>query len=115
MDSNRPFTHGVWFRGRPIGLFLEALRIGQPSLYLRPSGLWFGTALILLGVIVNVVCTWSHIRLVRGLARGESGFAGPSAITFAVILAAIGLAMGSTSFRLASPARRIGPNLLEIL
>jgi hypothetical protein len=59
---------------------------------LGPS-FWFGTALILLGVIVNVVCTWSHISLGAGLERGESGFAGPSAITFAVILAAIGMSM----------------------
>jgi uncharacterized protein (DUF302 family) len=48
-----------------------------------------------LGVIVNVVSAWSHIRLVQSLKRGESTFARPSAlaITVAVVLAALGLAM----------------------
>src|ERR1700761_4872625 len=60
-------------------LFLQALQIQQPNLQSPPYGLsfWFGTALIVLGVIVNVASAWSHIRLVRELKSGESGFARP--------------------------------------
>jgi putative membrane protein len=88
---------GFGFVVARFGLFLQALQIGQPNLPLEAPGLspWFGTALILLGVIVNVWSTWSHIRLVRELKRGESEFARPSslAISLAVALAALGLAM----------------------
>jgi hypothetical protein len=73
------------------------LQIGQPNLHLRPNGhsFWFGTALIVVGVIVNVLSAWSHIRLVRDLKRGESKFARPSslAITVAVMPAGLGRAM----------------------
>ena len=88
---------GFGFVVARFGLFLQALQIGQPNLQLRSHGpsLWFGTALIVLGVGVNVVCAWSHVRLVREMKRGELNFARPSslAITVAAILAALGLAM----------------------
>lgn len=88
---------GFGFVVARFGLFLQALQIGQPALHLRPYGqsFWFGTALIVLGVIVQVVSAWSHAHLVRELKRGESTFARPSslAIAVAVMLAGIGLAM----------------------
>jgi len=86
---------GFGFVVARFGLFLQALAAGNPQL--RPYGpsFWFGTALIVLGVIVNLVCAWSHIRLVRELQRGGTAFARPSslAIAVAVMLAALGLAM----------------------
>jgi uncharacterized protein (DUF302 family)/uncharacterized membrane protein YidH (DUF202 family) len=88
---------GFGFVVARFGLFLQALQIGQPNLQARPYGLsfWFGTALILLGVIVNLVCAWSHVRLVQRLNRGASAFNRPSslAIAVAVTLAVLGLAM----------------------
>lgn len=88
---------GFGFVVARFGLFLQTLQIGQPNFQLRPYGpsFWFGTGLILLGVMVNVVCTWSHIRLVRELQRGGPGFARPSslAIAVAMVLALLGLAM----------------------
>jgi len=88
---------GFGFVVARFGLFLQALRIGQPNLPVRPLGLspWFGTALILLGIIVNVWSAWSHIRLVRELKRGEFEFGRPSSLGIAVaaLLAALGLAM----------------------
>jgi uncharacterized protein (DUF302 family) len=88
---------GFGFVVARFGLFLEALRIGQPNLGLRASGhsFWFGTALIVLGAIVNVVSARNHIRLVQALKRGDSEFARPSslAIAAAALLAALGLAM----------------------
>src|SRR5258707_267061 len=65
---------GFGFVVARFGLFLEALQIGQPNLPLRSIGLspWFGTVLLLLGIIVNVWSARSHIRLVRELKRGQA-------------------------------------------
>ena len=88
---------GFGFVVARFGLFLQALRIGQPDLALRSLGLspWFGTTLIAIGVIVLAVSTWRHIRQVRDLRTGESSFAHPSAlaIAVAVMLASLGVAM----------------------
>jgi uncharacterized protein (DUF302 family)/uncharacterized membrane protein YidH (DUF202 family) len=98
---------GFGFVVARFGLFLQALLIGQPNLPLRPLGLspWFGTALILLGIIVNVWSAWSHIRLVQELNRGGTAFARPSylAIIVAVLLAALGLAMAIYLISLREP------------
>jgi uncharacterized protein (DUF302 family)/uncharacterized membrane protein YidH (DUF202 family) len=88
---------GFGFVVARFGLFLQALQIGQPNLALRASGIspWFGTALIVLGVVINVWSAWNHSRLVRQLNRGEAEFSRPSplAITLAVVLAMLGMAM----------------------
>ena len=88
---------GFGFVVARFGLFLQAMQLGQPSLPVRPYGpsFWFGTVLIGLGVAINVSSAWNHVRRVQMLGRGEPGFARPSAlaITVAVILAALGLAM----------------------
>jgi uncharacterized protein (DUF302 family)/uncharacterized membrane protein YidH (DUF202 family) len=88
---------GFGFVVARFGLFLQALQIGQSNFQARPYGLsfWFGTALIVLGVIVNLVSAWSHVRLVQELNRGGSAFNRPSilAIAISVVLATLGLAM----------------------
>lgn len=88
---------GFGFVVARFGLFLRALEIGQPSLQLRLAGVspWFGTALIAVGIIVNVWSTWSYIRLVRELKSGNTTIARTSslAIALALLLAAVGLAM----------------------
>jgi uncharacterized protein (DUF302 family)/uncharacterized membrane protein YidH (DUF202 family) len=88
---------GFGFVVARFGLFLQALRIGQPNLALRSVGVspWFGTALISIGVIVLVVSTWRHIRQIRDLKTGEPSNAEPSAlaVAVAVMLAAVGAAM----------------------
>jgi uncharacterized protein (DUF302 family)/uncharacterized membrane protein YidH (DUF202 family) len=94
---------GFGFVVARFGLFLQALRIGPPNGIGGPSfaataygtSFWLGTALIALGVIVNVVSARNHVRLVRELNRGGTGYARPSslAIAVAVTLAAMGLAM----------------------
>src|SRR2546427_9349488 len=63
---------GFGFVVARFGLFLQVLQMGQSNLQARPYGpsFWFGTALILLGVVVNLVCAWSHVRLVQQLNRG---------------------------------------------
>jgi len=81
-----------------FGLFLQALQLGPANLQVRPYGLsfWFGTALIVLGVVVNIVCALNHIHLVQELNRGGPAVQRPSslAVGVAVILAVLGLAMG---------------------
>jgi len=88
---------GFGFVVARFGLFLQALQIRQPNLPWRPYGpsFWFGTVLIVLGVVVNIVCAWNHVRLVQDLRRGGSRFERPShlAIAVAAVLAALGLAM----------------------
>jgi putative membrane protein len=88
---------GFGFVVARFGLFLQALQIGQSNLQVKPYGpsFWFGTALIVLGVVVNLVCARNHYRLVQELNRGGTGFNHPSwlAMWVAVILAIVGVAM----------------------
>lgn len=93
---------GFGFVVARFGLFLETLQTGRPNFQpqtygLRTYGLsfWFGTGLIVLGVFVNILSAWSHVRLVNQLERGGPPAHRPStlAIAVAVILATLGLAM----------------------
>jgi len=88
---------GFGFVVARFGLFLRALQIGQPNLPAQSYGLsfWFGTALIVLGVIVNILSASHHVRLVQDLNRGGSAFTRPSslAVVVALTLAVVGLAM----------------------
>jgi uncharacterized protein (DUF302 family)/uncharacterized membrane protein YidH (DUF202 family) len=88
---------GFGFVVARFGLFLQALQLGNSTLPARPYGpsFWFGTALILLGMTVNVVCARNHIRLVRELNRGGTEYNRPSSLGIAVAmaLALLGLAI----------------------
>ncbi len=88
---------GFGFVVARFGLFLQQLRALQSSVSGESyaSSLWFGTALIAVGVIVNVFAGWHHIRSVRALDRGDSSHARPSmqAVSIAFFLALVGLAM----------------------
>ncbi len=88
---------GFGFVVARFGLFLEQLRLVEPGFQARSYGLsiWFGTALIAGGVFVDIFASWSHLRLVRELNRGGTGFTRPSrgAIVLASFLALVGIAM----------------------
>ena len=88
---------GFGFVVARFGLFLQQLQVIQRAPSAQSSGpsLWFGTALILLGVVVNLLSAWHHLRLVRELERGEVVHSRPStqAVMVAVFLALVGLAM----------------------
>ncbi len=63
----------------------------------HPLSVWFGMALVLLGVVTNLVAAARHRRYVRALDAGDPD---PSlrpdlAVAIAVALAAIGLAMAA--------------------
>jgi uncharacterized protein (DUF302 family)/uncharacterized membrane protein YidH (DUF202 family) len=88
---------GFGFVVARFGLFLQELQAVQKTLAGQSYGLslWFGTALIAVGVIVNLFAGWQHARLVRDLDRGDATRARPAgpAVTIALFLALIGLAM----------------------
>jgi len=89
------------------------MQIGQPNLAAQSYGIsfWFGTTLIILGVIVNMVSARHHVRLVRDLNQGGSAFNRPSslAIIVAVILAVVGLAMAIYLISVGQPNQAILP------
>jgi putative membrane protein len=88
---------GFGFVVARFGLFLQELRVAQNSQATQHYGLslWFGTALIVVGVVVNALAGWRHLRLIRQLDRGETAHphATAQAITAAFLVALVGLAM----------------------
>ena len=64
---------GFGFVVARFGIFLQQIQVMQGA-SAEPYGLslWFGTALIGVGVVVNVFAGWNYIRLVRELDRGET-------------------------------------------
>ena len=88
---------GFGFVVARFGLFLQELQAAQHTQSAQSYGfsLWFGTALIAVGVIVNIYAGWRHARLVRELDRGDTAHARTStqAVAIAFFLALVGLAM----------------------
>jgi putative membrane protein len=88
---------GFGFVVARFGLFLERFQAIQrvPSVESYGLSLWFGTVLIVVGVVVNVFSGWHHLRLLRELDLGETAHSRPStqAVAVAFFLALVGLAM----------------------
>jgi uncharacterized protein (DUF302 family)/uncharacterized membrane protein YidH (DUF202 family) len=87
---------GFGFVVARFGLFLQELQVDQNApAQTYGLSLWFGTALIAVGVIVNLFAGWQHARLVKDLDRGSPTHTRPSApaVAIALFLAAVGLAM----------------------
>ena len=87
---------GFGFVVARFGLFLQALQTNVKESHPVSSGvsLGFGTALIFAGVAVNIISTWQHVRLVRGLgSRHDYDHPSSTAIGLALVLALIGLAL----------------------
>jgi uncharacterized protein (DUF302 family)/uncharacterized membrane protein YidH (DUF202 family) len=80
-----------------FGIFLQQFQILQPSAETSHNGfsLWFGTAVVIIGVAVNIFAGWHHVRLIAQLNRGVPSHFRPSmqALAVALLLALIGLAM----------------------
>src|SRR3954453_16507058 len=64
---------GFGFVVARFGLFLRELQAAQRDVAQQPPrlSLWIGTALVAVGVIVNVAATIRHGRIVNQLKRGE--------------------------------------------
>jgi len=90
---------GFGFVVARFGLFLQELQVAQRVPSLQPYGLslWFGVALIAMGVAVNLFSAWRHARLIHELNLGEESHYRPSAqaLAVAVILALVGMAMAA--------------------
>jgi uncharacterized protein (DUF302 family)/uncharacterized membrane protein YidH (DUF202 family) len=88
---------GLGFVLARFGLFLKEFNFNQPSLQIQSYGLslWFGTALIFLGVLVCVLSLFRYRRILEQLQLPESLLQRPSLLaTFvAIALAVLGLAM----------------------
>src|ERR1700704_5272211 len=63
---------GFGFVVARFGLFLRELQASHKGEFVPPThgSLWFGTALVLMGVIVNLLAALQHTRLVRQLRTG---------------------------------------------
>jgi putative membrane protein len=90
---------GFGFVVARFGLFLKELGAAQTDIPVRSSGfsLGTGTALVLVGVIVNAVATLQYVQLVRDLNAGRDVTGKPSAtgISVALLLIAVGIAMSA--------------------
>jgi uncharacterized protein (DUF302 family)/uncharacterized membrane protein YidH (DUF202 family) len=99
---------GFGFVVARFGLFLQQVQFLQhtPAAQSYGLSLWFGTALIAIGVIVNAFAGWQHMRLVRELDRSETDHSHPSiqAVAIAFFLALIGLAMAIYLLSVRGPA-----------
>lgn len=88
---------GFGFVVARFGLFLQEFQSVEHSSVRQPPGLslWFGTALIAAGVLVNLFSGWRHARLVHALDRADrlSSDSYLQPIAIAVFLALVGLAM----------------------
>jgi putative membrane protein len=90
---------GFGFVVARFGLFLQqvqALHVVAPQKGYGLS-LWFGTALIAAGIILNVFAGFHHWNLIKTLDRGEIPRSYPTAqaLALALFLALVGLAMAA--------------------
>jgi putative membrane protein len=88
---------GFGFVVARFGLFLreiQAVQQGTPVTSARGS-LWFGIALVLMGVLVNLSAVFHHSRLVKELREGnwDADSTARSGMIVAVVLAIAGLAV----------------------
>ncbi len=87
---------GFGFVVARFGIYIQALA-GAGHLSDQNYGLSvpFGTALVALGVVVNIGCAWNYLRLVRELKQGgtDLGRASRLGVGLAALLAALGFAM----------------------
>ena len=88
---------GLGFVLARFGIFLREFSLNQPNLPSRSYGLslWFGTALIFLGVLVCLLSLVRYRRLLQLLQQPGVLLSNPSAlaITVALVLAILGVAM----------------------
>jgi uncharacterized protein (DUF302 family)/uncharacterized membrane protein YidH (DUF202 family) len=88
---------GLGFVLARFGIFLREFSLNQPDLPSRSYGLslWFGTALIFLGVLVCLLSLVRYRRLLQQLQRPGALLSNPSAlaITVTLVLAILGMAM----------------------
>jgi putative membrane protein len=89
---------GFGFVVARFGLFLREIAMTTHDHRLESTGasLWMGTALLLLGVVVNIAASINHVRLIGRLNRAERiGQPSAPAIAVALTLALLGLGLAA--------------------
>lgn len=88
---------GFGFVVARFGLFLQQIEYIQHTNVGASPGfsVWFGTALIAVGVLVNLYSGWHHATLVRRLKRSETAAVHPGRLVVIVagLLVVVGTAM----------------------
>ena len=88
---------GFGFVVARFGLFLLQSAAASHTSAVKSYGfsIWVGTAMVLLGVFVNLTSAIRHIRIISGLNRGDDVTGRPSyiAVGVAMMLVIVGLAM----------------------
>ena len=87
---------GFGFVVARFGLFLRELAAAHQLVSRQTTGLslWLGSALLIIGIIVNLGAVAQHVRLINRLSRGEVlNSYSSAAIVVALILAVLALAM----------------------
>jgi putative membrane protein len=88
---------GFGFVVARFGLLMRELGAAATSIPLTSSGfsVWAGTALVLVGVLVNALSAMQHIKVIHDLNAGRDVTGKPSAtgVALSVLLAIVGVAM----------------------
>jgi putative membrane protein len=86
---------GFGFVVARFGLFLKEMSQQTPGVKSYGFSLWAGSAMVLLGAVMNIAAVVRHIEMMRKINRGESVATEPSiiAITVGIVLGLVGIAM----------------------
>jgi len=93
---------GFGFVVARFGMFLrELLAVERQRPHAAGLSLWMGAALVLMGVLVNVLAAYSHVGIIKRLKRGEPYDPSPWSVGVLVtlLLAGLGLVMMVYLFR----------------
>ncbi len=86
---------GFGFVVARFGIFLREIRMTAGAVPIQRTGYsaWAGTALVLIGVAVQVVSTARYVSIIHQLNRGDDVTGAPSrtALTVSAVLALIGI------------------------
>ena len=88
---------GFGFVVARFGLFLKEVAVGGNTPGVKSYGfsLWAGSAMVLLGAMMNLAAVARHLEVIRRINRGESIVERPSwiAIAVGIVLGLVGIAM----------------------
>ena len=86
---------GFGFVVARFGLFLKEMSGHAPGVKTYGFSLWAGSAMVLLGAMMNLAAVARHLEVIGRLNRGESIVSRPSLIGIAVgiLLGLVGIAM----------------------
>jgi putative membrane protein len=89
---------GFGFVVARFGVFLREMALAHPTGAAQTAGLsvWFGSGLVVAGVVVNLIAAAQHVHRLRLLERGELFRARPTfGVAVSLLLALIGLGMAT--------------------